>query len=64
MNTLFVYFDSEGNPIKASLRVNNQKVQDTDLWELWDFYQLLLAMGAQPIRMTAMDGNPLHVVTY
>ena len=64
MNALFVYFDSEGNPIKATLRVNDRKVPDTDLWELWDFYQLLLAMGAHPIRLTAMDGNPLHMVTY
>lgn len=64
MNTLFIYFDSEGNPIKATLRVNDRKVPDTDLWELWDLYQLLLTLGAHPVRLTAADGNPLHMVTY
>lgn len=64
MNVLFMYFTADGNPDHAALRIDGKKVSDTDLWELWDMYELLMALGAHPIKTTTPTGYILHMIQY
>lgn len=64
MNLLFMYFTADGNPDHAALRIDGKKVPDTDLWELWDMYELLMALGARPIKSTTPTGYILHMIQY
>lgn len=64
MNVLFMYFTAEGNPDHAALRINGKKLPDADLWELWDLYELLTALGARPIVTDTPNGYTLHMIQY
>lgn len=65
MNMVYIHFNADGTIRLACLRVNGEKVKGMDQWEVWDFYQFLLALGRKPIEITYPgDGTTIHMITY
>ena len=64
MNTLFLFFNADGTIKTGSIRVDGKKVPDMTIWEVWDFYQILVDLGCKPMIMKGADGNPVHIINY
>ena len=64
MNALFLHFNEDGTIRAASVRINGAKVPDIEIWEVFELYNTLCAMGYRPIKMTYRDGTPVHMINY
>lgn len=63
MNMLFVRFNADGTVASTTTRVNGKKVE-LEIWEGYEFYQVLLALGVHPIETNWSDGGKMHMILY
>lgn len=64
MNTLFLHFNADGTIKSGAIRTNGKKVPDMTLWEVWEFYQILIIMGYKPIVSYSPFGEKVHIINY
>ena len=64
MMTLFIHFNQNGTIKTAALRNSDgTKVQDMQIWELWELYQFLTSAGYEPIVLDHGTGT-IAIVRY
>ena len=63
MKTLFLFFNADGTIKTGAIRVDGKKVPDMAIWEVWEFYQILVNLGYKPI-ITDGPSGPVHMIIY
>jgi len=64
MKTLFIHFNNDGTIKSGNIRVNGKKVPDMALWEVFEFYQILIALGYSPLEMDSPEDGYIHIISY
>jgi hypothetical protein len=63
MKTLFLFFNADGTIKTGAIRVDGKKIPDMAIWEVWEFYQILVDRGYKPIIVNGPNG-PVHMIIY
>ena len=63
MKTLFLFFNDDGTIRSGAIRVDGKKIPDMAIWEVWEFYQILVTLGHKPIISNGPNGL-VHMITY
>ena len=63
MKILFLHFNHDGTIKTGSIRADGEKVPDMPIWEIWEFYQILVNLGYKPIITDGLNG-PVHMIIY